>query len=138
MNYKTKVNVISNEKIYPRGSILPKSISEADMAFLKAKGFVVPADVAPAACEEADDYMEPGYERGDNADGLGGLDELGLFAQKSPDEIRKIRSKKEVKAYADAIGFDLGGDYEDKSLKDLQTAVIDFQEEQAEDGGKDG
>lgn len=138
MKYKTKINVVSNANIYTPGSILPKSISEADMAFLKAKGFVVPADVAPATYEEADGYMEPGYEGGGNADGLGGLDELGLFAQKSPDEIRKIRSKKEVKAYADAIGFDLGGDYEDKSLKDLQAAVIDFQEEQAEDGGEDG
>ena len=125
MDYKTKINVISNGKTYPPGFVLPKSISEADMAFLKAKGFVVPADAAPAAYEEADDYAGPGHAEESKLDGFGGLDGLGLITQKSPDEIYKIRSKKEVKAYADAIGFDLGGDYENKSLKDLQVAVID-------------
>ena len=52
----------------------------------------------------------------------------------NPDEIRKIRSKKDVAAYARKIGLDLGENYEEKSLKDLQAAVIDFQEEQMEGG----
>lgn len=53
---------------------------------------------------------------------------------KNPDEIRKIRSKKEVAAYAKKIGLDLGENYEEKGLKDLQATVIDFQEEQMEGG----
>ena len=55
---------------------------------------------------------------------------------KNPDEIRKIRSKKDVAAYARKIGLDLGENYEEKSLKDLQAAVIDFQEEQMEGDGE--
>lgn len=133
MSYKTKVNVISNGKTYPPGTTLPSNVSAADMAFLKAKGFIEPADTPLAAFEGLEGPAEPGYGGESKMDGLGGLDGLLLPAQKSPDEIRKLRSKKEVKAYADAIGLDLGGDYEEKSLKDLQASVIDFQEEQ-EDG----
>lgn len=132
MNYRTKINVISNGKTYPPGSILPNSISSADMAFLKEKGFIESADVPLPDYGEAEELEEPGY--GDNAGGFGGLGGFGLPAQKSPDEIRKMRSKKEVKAYADMIGLDLGGDYEENSLKDLQASVIDFQEEQEDDG----
>ena len=56
---------------------------------------------------------------------------------KSPDEIRKIRSKKEIAAYAKSIGFDPGEDYNEKTLKELQDAVIDFQEEVIEGCGKE-
>lgn len=134
MKYRTKVTVISNEKSYSPGSILPDNISDADMAFLKEKGFVEAADVAQAACEEPDDFSDLEYE--EDADNFDGFHELEPETLKSPDEIRKIRSKKEVVIYAKEAGLDLGNDYEGKSLKELQEAVINFQEEcQAGDGG---
>lgn len=35
-------------------------------------------------------------------------------------------------SYATSIGLELGNDYEEKSLKDLQQEVIDFQKESLE------
>ena len=76
--------------------------------------------------EDPEDYQE--QESG----GFAGFDMMEPAGLKSPDEIRKIRSKKDVAAYAESIGCNLGENYEEKSLKDLQVAVIDFQEEQME------
>ena len=134
MRYRTKVAFVRNGKTYEPGSVLPDNISAADLEFLKRKGFVEPADIADTEPETDGSFPEngDGWE-----DGFGGIDEFYESAPgevKSPDEIRKIRSKKEVAAYAKKIGFDLGENYEEKGLKDLQAAVIDFQEEQMEGG----
>lgn len=128
MRYKTKVTVTTQGKVFKPGSILPEDLSKSDLAFLKSKKFVEPADVPAAAYEEPEDEQEP--ENG----GFDGFNVTEPDGMKNPDEIRKIRSKKEVAAYAKKIGFDLGENYEEKGLKDLQAAVIDFQEEQMEGG----
>lgn len=124
MRYKVKITFISNGRTYQPGSILPDDISSMDLDFLKEKGFVELADLASIAQGDAEDLDDDAME-----DFLG---ELGLYTSKSPEEIRKIRSKKEVVKYAGKIGLDLGENYEEKSLKDLQEAVINFQEEQME------
>ena len=49
----------------------------------------------------------------------------------------KLRSKADVAQYAASIGLDLGEDYKDKALDDLQETVINFQEEM-EAGSDDG
>ena len=132
MRYKTKVTVTTQGKVFKPGSILPEDLSKSDLAFLKSKKFVEPADVPAAA------YEDPGYDPEDEQEpGNGAFDGFNVTEPdgvKNPDEIRKIRSKKDVAAYARKIGLDLGENYEEKSLKDLQAAVIDFQEEQMESG----
>ena len=137
MRYRTKVAFVRNGKTYEPGSVLPDNISAADLEFLKRKGFVEPADIADT--EPETDGSVP--ENGDGwEDGFGGIDEFYESAPgevKSPDEIRKIRSKKEIAAYAKSIGFDPGEDYNEKTLKELQDAVIDFQEEVIEGCGKE-
>ena len=127
MRYKTKVTVTTQGKVFKPGSILPEDLSKSDLAFLKSKKFVEPVDV-PAAYEDPEDEQEPGNGA---FDGFNVTEPDGV---KNPDEIRKIRSKKDVAAYARKIGLDLGENYEEKGLKDLQAAVIDFQEEQMEGG----
>ena len=130
MRYKTKVTVTTQGKVFKPGSILPDDISKSDLAFLKSKKFVVPAAA----------YEDPGYDPEDEQEpGNGAFDGFNVTEPdgvKNPDEIRKIRSKKDVAAYARKIGLDLGENYEEKSLKDLQAAVIDFQEEQMEGDGE--
>lgn len=134
MRYKTKVTVTTQGKVFKPGSILPDDISKSDLAFLKSKKFVEPADVPAAAYEDPEYDPEDEQEPGNGAfDGFNVTEPDGV---KNPDEIRKIRSKKDVAAYARKIGFDLGENYKEKSLKDLQAAVIDFQEEQMEGDGK--
>ena len=54
---------------------------------------------------------------------------------KNEAEIRKIRSKKEIRAYAASIGLEFGEDSDEKSLKELQEIVINFQEERMENDG---
>ena len=127
MRYKTKVTVTTQGKVFKPGSILPEDLSKSDLAFLKSKKFVEPVDV-PAAYEDPEDEQEPGNGA---FDGFNVTEPDGV---KNPDEIRKIRSKKDVAAYARKIGLDLGENYEEKGLKDLQAAVIGFQEEQMEGG----
>lgn len=121
MRYRTKVTVVTGGKEYQPGSILPADISDADLNFLKSKGFVTPTEALSAS---ADDYDE---------DDPFDFREAEPEALKSPEEIRKIRSKKEVARYAASIGCDLGEDFEGKGLKDLQEEVIDFQEERMAD-----
>lgn len=132
MRYKTKVTVTTQGKVFKPGSILPEDLSKSDLAFLKSKKFVEPADVPAAAYEEPEE--DPEDEQEPENGGFDGFNVTEPDGMKNPDEIRKIRSKKEVAAYAKKIGFDLGENYEEKSLKDLQAAVIDFQEEQMEGG----
>ena len=126
MMYKTKVTVVTGGKAYNPGTILPADISGADLAFLKSKKFVEPADVAPVFADEADD---PEDEGGD----FSGFNEKVPDALKSPEEIRKIRTKKDIFSYAASVGLDLGENYEEKSLKELQETVINFQEEKLEE-----
>ncbi len=135
MGYRTKVTVISNGREYGPGSILPGDFPRADLAFLKIKGFVEPADEAPEGFGEPE--VPIGEEDGLGT-GFGGFQGLGLGVLKSPEEIFKIRSKKDVFSYAGEIGLDLGQSYGEKSLKDLQAAVVNFQEEQVEGSGDDG
>ena len=128
MRYRTKVTVITGGREYGPGKILPGDISKGDLSFLKSKGFVDPVDMAPAAAA-GDDEMDLEDEVGD----FTGFNEREPDALKSQDEIRKIRSKKDVYTYATSIGFDLGENYEEKSLKALQEEVINFQEEKLEE-----
>lgn len=130
MRYRAKITVITQGKAYGPGSIIPDDISKSDLAFLKSKKFVEPADVPAAAYDDPED--DPEEDSGQEPDGFSGFNEMEPPGLKSPDAIRKIRSKKEVAAYAESIGFSIGNDYEEKSLKDLQAAVIDFQEEKME------
>lgn len=135
MRYKTKVTVTTQGKVFKPGSILPEDLSKSDLAFLKSKKFVEPVDVPATAYEDPEYDPEDGQEQENG--GFDGFNVTEPDGMKNPDEIRKIRSKKEVAAYAKKIGFDLGENYEENSLKDLQSMTIDFQEEQVE-GKADG
>ena len=126
MRYKTKVTVVTGGKAYKPGMVLPEDISKADLAFLKSKKFVEPADVAAVVVDESED---PEDEGGD----FSGFNEKMPDALKSAEEIRKIRTKKDIFKYAASVGLDLGENYEEKSLKELQESVINFQEEKLEE-----
>ncbi len=123
MRYKTTVTYITGGKEYRPGDILPADISSSDLAFLKSKKFAIPA----ALEDDGDGYEDSGQG---NQGVFSGFDEQEPEKLKSPEEIRKIRSKKDAVAYARSIGLDLGEDYEDTSLKGLQEEIINFQEEQ--------
>lgn len=128
MRYRTKVTYLTNGKEYGPGTLLPPDISAGDIAFLRSKGFVEPADAG---------YDDSGPESGCNPDGVDGFSGFeGLkfaAALKSPDEIMRMRFKKDISAYADSIGCNLGGNYEEKTLKELQEEVIRFQEEDTDE-----
>ncbi len=131
MKYRTKVAVVKSGRTYGPGSILPDDISKADMEFLKRKGFLEPIDNAGVDYvlqEDADDAEEEQEE----------FDIADPERLKSPEEIRKMKSKKMVAAYAKRIGFLLGEDYEGRSLKDLQNDLINFQDEQMAGEGENG
>ncbi len=104
MRYKTKVTVTTQGKVFKPGSILPEDLSKSDLAFLKSKKFVEPADVPAAAYEEPEE--DPEDEQEPENGGFDGFNVTEPDGMKNPDEIRKIRSKKEVAAYAKKIGFD--------------------------------
>lgn len=118
MRYKTKVMVITGGREYQPGEILPADISADDLSFLKAKGFVEPADIATVATDAVDE-----------ADDFSGFNESETNELKSSEEIKKIRSKKELVKYAASIGLNLGNSSDEKSLKELQEEVINFLEE---------
>ena len=128
MRYRTKVTFMTGGVEYRPGEILPEDISKNDLEFLKSKGFVEPADVTSDITTRDG---EVGSEDG-NGD-FPGFDEREPDALKSPEEIKKIRSKNELAKYAKAIGFDIGEGLEEKSLKELQEEVINFQEEKLEE-----
>ena len=120
--YRTKVEVRTNGKVFKPGAILPNDISKLDLNFLKAKKFVEVVDVADAVSEVdvknvEDEELEDGF------------DEMTPDSFKSVDEIRKFRKKKDVAEYAASIGFELGKDYDKKTLDELCDEVINFQEE---------
>ena len=119
MMYRLKCEFHTKGKIYPAGSILPDDTSDVDVAFLKSKKFIEPADLDDIVVDDSDE---------DDDEDLFGGDELGQF--KSKEEIEKLRKKEDVYVYAKSIGCDLGYNYEEKQLKDLKNTVIDFQEEQ--------
>ena len=126
MRYKTKVTVLTGGKTYNPGTILPADISSADLAFLKSKKFVEPVDIPAALVDETEDREDEGGD-------FSGFNERVPEALKSPEEIRKIRTKKDIFSYAASVGLDLGENYEEKSLKELQETVINFQEEKLEE-----
>lgn len=132
MRYRTKVEVVTNGKTYKPGSILPDDISASDLAFLKAKKFVDPVDAAAVISEPVEEETDDDDENGGD---FAGFDEMQPGKLKSEAEIRKIRSKKEIRAYAVSIGLDLGGNSDEKSLKELQEIVVNFQEEKMESDG---
>lgn len=132
MKYRTKVEVVTNGKTYKPGSILPDDISASDLAFLKMKKFVIPVDAAAVVTEPVEEEM---YRDDENEGDFTGFNEMQPGKLKTEAEIRKIRSKKEIRAYADSIGLDLGENSDEKSLKELQEIVVNFQEEQMENGG---
>ena len=129
MRYRTKVEVVTNGKTYKPGSILPDDISASDLAFLKMKKFVVPVDAAAVVTDPVEE--ETDGDDGNDGD-LTGFNEMQPGKLKNEAEIRKIRSKKEIRAYADSIGLELGENSDEKSLKELQEIVINFQEERME------
>lgn len=131
MKYRTKVEVVTNGKTYKPGSILPDDISASDLAFLKMKKFVVPVDAAAVVTEPVEE--ETDGDDGNDGD-FTGFNEMQPGKLKNEAEIRKIRSKKEIRAYADSIGLELGENSDEKSLKELQEIVINFQEERMENG----
>ena len=131
MKYRTKVEVVANGKTYKPGSILPDDISASDLAFLKMKKFVDPVDAAAVISEPVEEETDDDENGGD----FSGFDEMQPGKLKNETEIRKIRSKKEIRAYAASIGLDLGENSDEKSLKELQEIVINFQEEQMENNG---
>lgn len=131
MRYRTKVEVVTNGKTYKPGSILPDDISASDLAFLKMKKFVVPVDAAAVVTEPVEE--ETDGDDGNDGD-FTGFNEMQPGKLKNEAEIRKIRSKKEIRAYADSIGLELGENSDEKSLKELQEIVINFQEERMENG----
>lgn len=118
MAYRTKVTVMMNGKEYRPGDVLPDGIPPSDFDFLKSKRFIEVVDIPAGSNEDSEEDFE-----GFNGD----------FSLKSVEEIRRIRSKKDADSYAASIGFDLG-DYEKKSLKELQEEIINYQEEQEDDG----
>ncbi|MDD3662286.1 MAG: hypothetical protein PHT84_00265 [Candidatus Pacebacteria bacterium] len=122
MAYRTKVEVRTKGKVFPAGSILPDDVSQSDLSFLKMKKFVEVVDASSAVIDTEDDDADD--EQFDD-----GFDEMTPGEYKTEDEIRKLRKKKDVYAYAVSIGFELGEDFEEKSLADLQDAVLNFQEE---------
>ena len=129
MIYRTKVEVVTNGKTYKPGSILPDDISASDLAFLKMKKFVVPVDAAAVVTDPVEE--ETDGDDGNDGD-FTGFNEMQPGKLKNEAEIRKIRSKKEIRAYADSIGLELGENSDEKSLKELQEIVINFQEERME------
>ena len=129
MRYRTKVEVVTNGKTYKPGSILPDDISASDLAFLKMKKFVVPVDAAAVVTDPVEE--ETDGDDGNDGD-FTGFNEMQPGKLKNEAEIRKIRSKKEIRAYADSIGLELGENSDEKSLKALQEIVINFQEERME------
>lgn len=130
MRYRTKVEVVTNGKTYKPGSILPDDISAHDLAFLKMKKFVTLVDAAAVVTEPVEEETDDDGNDGD----FDGFNEMQPGKLKNETEIRKIRAKKEIRAYAASIGLELGEDSDAKSLKELQEIVINFQEERMENG----
>ena len=95
MKYRTKVEVVTNGKTYKPGSILPDDISASDLAFLKMKKFVIPVDAAAVVTEPVEEEM---YRDDENEGDFTGFNEMQPGKLKTEAEIRKIRSKKEIRA----------------------------------------
>ena len=131
MLYRAKVTYRAGGRQYAPGALLPVDIPPADLGFLRERGWIEPVDAAPAALEGLG--AGTGMDDGSEGDGM------GLAGAGGADEW-KMRSKKEVYAYAQAIGLDLGEGYEKTPLKELQGKVVDFLDETAGffDGGEDG
>ena len=122
--YRLKVTFAAGGKEYLPGDILPADIASSDFEFLKSKKFIEIVDIPEGSHEEFGEDFESFDE------------EFGL---KSVEEIKRIRSKRDAAVYATSIGLDLG-EYEKKSLKELQEEILNYQEEfeGSEDGQEGG
>lgn len=139
MDYRLNVSFRSQGKTYAPGCMLPGGVSASDLDFLKKKGFVEPVDTRFLFKEAPDPGLESVSQgRQEEGEGICFPDFSGLeeAAWKGPEEIQKMRSKEEVFVYAQSIGLDLGENYKEKSLKELQESVINFQEEAAAEDGR--
>ena len=131
MRYKTKVTHVIHGETYEPGAVLPPDIPDADLGYLKSKKFLEPVDMS----FDRTDYGE-GQLEDDGIMGIPGFQSMIPDMFKSSEEIWKIRSKNGVCAYAENIGLDLWEGYKDRSLKELQEAVVNFQEEM--ESGEEG
>lgn len=123
MRYRAKVTVVTGGREYGAGSVLPGDISPGLLNFLRERKFLEPLDLPPA--------VDGAWDGGEADEDSGGFGMAEPEVLKSPEEISRLRSKKDVCRYAASIGLDLGEDYEARSLRDLQAEVVNFQEEQA-------
>ena len=140
MDYRLNVSFRLQGKTYAPGCILPGGVSPSDLDFLKRKGFVEPVDTVFPSGEVPDPDLggSPHEVQDEGGEGIHfpHFAELGAEALKSLEEIQKMRSKEEVFLYAQSIGLDLGENYKEKSLKELQEGVMNFQEEAADEDGR--
>lgn len=131
MRYRTKVAYVIHGEMHEPGAVLPPDIPGADLKYLKSKKFLEPVDMSFDRIDDGEGQLE--YDGLVNIPGFRGMLPDVL---KTSEEVYKIRSKNEVCAYAENIGLDLWEGYKDRSLKELQEAVVNFQEE-AEAEGRD-
>lgn len=123
VKYKTKVRVSHKGRLYPVGAILPDSVLKEDINFLKSKKFI---EAYAAEAEEEEENSVDGLDEE-------GFNEFHPGRLKTVEEIEKMRSKKAVREYADLIGYELGEDFEEKTLKELQEEIILYQEENTDE-----
>lgn len=144
MRYRLKVSYRSDGRTHAPGDILPEGIPIGDLAYLRDKGFV---ELIDAVFSDADISSQkdsgpqdtgtgdggfgisfPDADTGEAGFGISFPDPDGAEGMKTPGEIKKMRAKDEVYAYAQSIGLDLGDGYKEESLKELQERVVTFQE----------
>lgn len=131
MAYRAKVEVRTDGKVYVPGSILPDNMAKVDLDFLKKRKFIELVEVDERVIAASD--MEDEEEELPDSDAF---DEMLPSEYKSSEEIRKMRTKKDLYQYALSIGLDLGDDYEERKVGDLADEVINFQEEKEADAAE--
>ena len=143
MRYRLKVSYRSDGRTYAPGDILPEGTQAGDLAYLRGKRFVEPVDAVfpdtdvsgqgeegSQGLDAGDKEIDIGFldtDTGEEGLGISFPDLDGTEGMRTPEEIRKMRTKDEVKAYAQSIGLDLGDGYREESLKGLQEQVVSFQ-----------
>lgn len=131
MAYRAKVEVRTDGKVYVPGSILPDNMAKVDLDFLKKRKFIELVEVDERVIAASD--MEDEEEESPDSDAF---DEMLPHEYKSSEDIRKMRTKKDLYQYALSIGLDLGDDYEERKVGDLADEVINFQEEKEADAAE--
>lgn len=131
MAYRAKVEVRTDGKVYVPGSILPDNMAKVDLDFLKKRKFIELVEVDERVIAASD--MEDEEEELPDSDAF---DEMLPHEYKSSEDIRKMRTKKDLYQYALSIGLNLGDDYEERKVGDLADEVINFQEEKEADAAE--